>query len=444
MKRFLSCLLAVCFLLSCFGTIALASTPKPVTLKILADATALTEDMFAALFAGFEAKYPNVTLETVVERDVNTKFAVLIAGGMEPNVFYVPFNIIPLVEEGRIMILNDLFTKPALDEEGTVGDQMISGSTEAMTYKGQAIGIPETPGFTGVVVNESMFEEHGWKIPTNWEELIAVSREITAAGITPIAYGALGLENRLEACFMTNAQYEVGGDQFLIDLDNMVPGVWGSENQVKSLQMLKDLVTNGVIDQKGLGMDCPQSQVAFLQGKYAMCLSGFWFEMEMTDQIPEGMKLGYIAFPANHEGEKQQVLNSWFNCWSAFETSDLDVREATENFLKYIVSYEFQKKLATDGKLSLVINRKVMNEMSSDPNTTYFTQAVAKCLADTNVKAVITKYTGWYFQSFRAPSYIDVLSTVVAGTATPEQAAAACEALAEKLRKDDAIVKQTR
>ncbi len=41
----------------------------------------------------------------------------------------------------------------------------------------------------GVLYNRDMFEEHGWQIPTTWDELVALCDEIQAEGILPFYFG---------------------------------------------------------------------------------------------------------------------------------------------------------------------------------------------------------------------------------------------------------------
>lgn len=49
--------------------------------------------------------------------------------------------------------------------------------------------IPYVANAAGVLYNRDMFEEHGWEIPTTWEELLALCDEIQAEGILPFYFG---------------------------------------------------------------------------------------------------------------------------------------------------------------------------------------------------------------------------------------------------------------
>lgn len=420
------------------------SDAEPVTLHVLANSTALPENMFDFLVEGYMEHFPNVTveLEVVSQNDFLAKFSSLMAAEQIPDIIYGGAPV-EYIEGGKVQELSEFVKTSALDQDCTVEESVIDGSLDACRSMGGLWSVPQNPGFAGIVINETMFEEHGWKIPDTWEELLAVSEEIIADGITPISYAALNNETRVEMCIMESLCYTNGGKDFMDARDNLDPEAWNSEAQVESFRMLKELVDRGIIDKKGLSMDATQSQVAFLQGQYAMCASGYWFESEMQDQIGD-LKLGYMAFPANKGDDKTKEVNTWYNAWSAMKSGDEAREAAALDFLRWIVSYEFQKAYVTDGGSTTSSNRKVMEEMAKDTNLSYFSQQVASTLADPNLTAYDSKYTTWYAQSFRVPEYTSIIYNVIAGDYTPEEAGEACAALAQKILDDDSIMKYTK
>lgn len=52
-------------------------------------------------------------------------------------------------------------------------------------------GVPYAANAAGVLYNRDMFEEHGWEIPTTWDEFIALCEEIQSQGILPLEFGFL-------------------------------------------------------------------------------------------------------------------------------------------------------------------------------------------------------------------------------------------------------------
>ena len=52
-----------------------------------------------------------------------------------------------------------------------------------------SFAVPYVANAAGILYNRDMFEEHGWTIPENWEELLALCDAIQAEGILPFYFG---------------------------------------------------------------------------------------------------------------------------------------------------------------------------------------------------------------------------------------------------------------
>lgn len=50
-------------------------------------------------------------------------------------------------------------------------------------------GVPYVANAAGILYNRDMFEEHGWEIPTTWDELMSLCDEIQSEGIQPFYFG---------------------------------------------------------------------------------------------------------------------------------------------------------------------------------------------------------------------------------------------------------------
>lgn len=50
-------------------------------------------------------------------------------------------------------------------------------------------GVPYVANAAGILYNRDMFEEHGWEIPTTWDELMSLCDEIQSEGILPFYFG---------------------------------------------------------------------------------------------------------------------------------------------------------------------------------------------------------------------------------------------------------------
>ena len=49
--------------------------------------------------------------------------------------------------------------------------------------------VPYMANAAGILYNRDMFEEHGWEIPTTWDELMSLCEEIQAEGVLPFYFG---------------------------------------------------------------------------------------------------------------------------------------------------------------------------------------------------------------------------------------------------------------
>lgn len=49
--------------------------------------------------------------------------------------------------------------------------------------------VPYAANAAGILYNKDLFNEHGWEIPTTWDEFTALCEEIQAAGVQPLYFG---------------------------------------------------------------------------------------------------------------------------------------------------------------------------------------------------------------------------------------------------------------
>ena len=64
----------------------------------------------------------------------------------------------------------------------------IDKNLEFVPEKG-TYAVPYAANAAGILYNKAMFEEHGWKIPTTWNELMSLCQEMQDEGIQPFYFG---------------------------------------------------------------------------------------------------------------------------------------------------------------------------------------------------------------------------------------------------------------
>jgi multiple sugar transport system substrate-binding protein len=101
--------------------------------------------------------------------------------------------------------------------EAGLNDTMSEGFKLASTGQdGQLFFVPWTYYAWGIHYRPSLFEEHGWEVPTAMDQLIGIAEDMQAAGIIPFAFGNDGRWPAMGTFDQLN--FRMNGYQFHMDL----------------------------------------------------------------------------------------------------------------------------------------------------------------------------------------------------------------------------------
>ncbi len=151
--------------------------------------TTITGDEAAAQEASYE-KYEECTGSDIVYEasdEFEAQIAVRIQSGAEPDIAYIPQ---PGLLQRLVQDFPDAIV-PASDEVAAMVDEFFTEEWRNYgTVDGTLYGSPLGANAKSFVwYSPSMFAEAGYEIPTTWDDLIALSDEIVAAGGTPWCAG---------------------------------------------------------------------------------------------------------------------------------------------------------------------------------------------------------------------------------------------------------------
>ncbi len=177
-------------------------------------------------------------------------------------------------------------------------------------------GVPYVANAAGILYNRDMFEEHGWKIPETWTELMDLCEDIQEEGILPFYFGfrdtwtclapwnalAVGLAPA-DTCRNVNAGETTFSDEY-------------RETAEKCLQ----LVSYGPDDPFAYGYN--DACTAFANGESAMYPIGSYAVPQILSVNPD-MNIDSFVMPGN-EDPSENTLNSGVDLMFA-------VTEACEN-----------------------------------------------------------------------------------------------------------------
>jgi raffinose/stachyose/melibiose transport system substrate-binding protein len=212
----------------------------------------------------------------------------------------------------------------------------IDESLELVPTEG-TYALPYVANAAGILYNKDMFEEYGWTVPQNWEELIALCEEIQSEGILPFYFGfkdtwtCLAPWNAMAVDLApadTAKQVNRGETTFTAEYREV------AEKYLELLQY-------GPSDPFAYGYN--DACTAFARGESAMYTIGSYAAPQILSVNPE-MNLDSFVMPASDDGNGN-TLNSGIdlqfcvtadckNKEAAYEV--LDFLYADENIQKYI------------------------------------------------------------------------------------------------------------
>lgn len=253
------------------------------------------------LNAEFEAAHPGVKIERVVKvlDDLKITLPLAFTQADGPDVAQVNQgrnDMGSMVEGGLLLPLNKYVTQ---FNWGKVVSSSVakrnSFTTDGKTFgQGEVFGVSPTAEVVGVYYNKSMFKEHGWDVPTTFEDFEALLAEIKAAGITPISFGSLD---------GWPAIHEYSAIQHLLVsmeyIDNFVYGINNASFDIpenkQAAEILLDWVKAGYFSDGFAGIGYDDGNLLFKSGKGAMTITGSWLAGELlagTDQ-----EFGFFLLP---------------------------------------------------------------------------------------------------------------------------------------------------
>ena len=191
--------------------------------------------------------------------------------------------------------------------------------------------VPYVANAAGILYNRELFKEHGWQIPTTWDEFMSLCQEIQDAGIQPLYFGfkdtwtclapwnalAVGLTDS-DTCNQVN----MGNTTF-------------SDTYGPVAEKMRALLDYAEKNPYAYGYN--DACTAFARGESAMYPIGSYAIPQIKSVNPD-MNIGSFTFPANDE-ESDNVLNSGIDLQFSVMKACKN-KEAAYEVLKYLYDDE--------------------------------------------------------------------------------------------------------
>lgn len=162
--------------------------------------------------------------------------------------------------------------------------------------------MPYMANAAGVLYNKDMFEEHGWTIPTTWDEFTALCEKIEAEGIQPLYFG---FKDSWTCLAPWNA---IAVDLAPSDVCSEVNkgNTTFTDNYREVAEKEKALLAYAQDNPAAYGYN--DACTAFAKGESAMFVIGSYAVPQIKSVNPD-MNIDSFVFPASNNAE-ENVLNS--------------------------------------------------------------------------------------------------------------------------------------
>ena len=318
-----------------------------------------------AEFERFYEYYPNASLQYVTMDDYNNVISSALVNSEPPDIFTT--NSWMIGDD----TYNDLFDSCEVLSDPSTGIDYscIRESLIRTTDSGDVVMLPIFTTSYGMLVNMDIFEKEKLKVPTDYEELVAVSRKLKDAGYaSPVMgtdrFSGSGLFN----CFVYPMfAYNVIKNSDKVDSLNALEPSAG-ELMRPSLERLDELVSSGCIDlakcQEEITDEYDSVIMRFFEGDVPMMLaagdvvSGTAKRESKSDAFSaHPFKYRFFTAPSGDDGG--YFINSTSICFSVNKNSrNIDM---ANEFMRFLIS---NKELSNMAGLKRLI--PPVDDFSSD------------------------------------------------------------------------------
>lgn len=303
-----------------------------------------TEDVdeYERIFDAFEAQHEGVTVEfkpyVATEYDTILSTGLSAEGGPDVAQLRAYGGLQPLCEAGRLVELEaEDVDVSAIPEDVQQGARCESD--------GGLYGVPFASQALVVYYNKAIFADNGLEEPTTWEELMAASKTLQDAGVTP--YAVTGKDTwvlpMLHDLF-TAPRY--GGPEFE-EAVQAGEKDFTDPDYVASIDTMEQVTP--YFPEDVVGVDYATAQTLFTSEKAAMYPGGS-FELAFFQQQNPDLDLGVFAVPPPPGAVADEAMTPGWVDASFGVNADSPDKEAALELVKWMGTAEFGQMVSDELK----------------------------------------------------------------------------------------------
>lgn len=314
-----------------------ATAAGAVEIEIPVFAGGYGAEFFVETARAFEEERPGNRVQLYGDPRIADKLRVRAIDGSYPDATLSGGLLWPaLIQGGKVVDLTPYLDGPNWEGDARWGDTFQPGALESWRLDGRVYGLPFAYSCWTIFYNRALFRTRGWSEPRTWDEFFALCDAIKSANLAPLALpGTRGL---YPEAFLRAAYYNLAGAEGWRALNSLAPGARLDPRYLRAAALLQRVTQNYTM--RGWeGATHTGAQLAFLEGRAAMTVSGSWFIHEMRTKLPPDFELGTMNFPVFPEGiADASTIQTGSDCFFVFATGNAVRERATIDFLRFLTS----------------------------------------------------------------------------------------------------------
>lgn len=320
-----------------------SATPVTLSFAIQVPDPENGEPQIWAAVKAFEEQNPNITVELTGQPVAEHLQRLQIAGQSDtlPDMFWIyDANARELNEAGKLLNI-----RPILEEGGVLEyypDTTVAGFSDGDVMYGQ----PSGALITGLWYNKAILEENGLEVPVTFDDLLEVSRTLSAQGITTISNGSNQATFSVWS-FLRNLSNFGWDDKVEGLLDGSVS--YNNADFAKLYEHIAELRDAGAFADNVATTNYDQIVARFTSGEAAFVdggiwmagpiqespiaeYAGFWIGPEFSDGVGEqkiamNVPAAPFAYSAKsaEDPNKLAAMEKWIVFWAGQEAAQIQV-----------------------------------------------------------------------------------------------------------------------
>lgn len=372
-------------------------------------------EAWGKILDAFHAQYPDITVkfDPTNPPDYNATLRTQLETGTGPDLFFVRSFAtgLELFEKGYIASLKDL--------PGLADNIPAAANAPWATDAGEPYAVPIAAVSHGIYYNQDLFAANGIEVPQTWEDLMAASEKLKAAGVSPFGNGTKDAWDINEVVMMALIPNTIGGLEGRMAYLNG-DRCFNDADMVTAFQQIKDLTP--YLPDGFEGISYYDGQQLFVQGKAAMYFDGSWSISGFEKDAPE-FKWSVFAVPP--PAGKDQYISFHMDAAIGMNAATENA-EAARTFLTWLAGPEFAEAFGNGVPGFFPVSKNVPSLTDPVANTFMGFNSQAK---GTDIRFVWEKLLA--APSGQKDAYTAMNEAVIAvlkGEQTPQEAADALQA----------------